>query len=204
MALMTWTGVPWPQRKPALQLAVSERARVEITEQLAAAGLEPSGFAVISAAAAVESKRWPAERFADIVDHLGSFWRMRSVLVAGPGQEQVAEAVAAASSAAPTLITGISLKQLIALTSMASLFVSNDSGPMHIAAALGRPIVAVFGSSNPTVWRPWTEAPCRVVEPAETPGPNEIPGNAIARVPSRVVLQAVDEVIEAAVSAELN
>ncbi|HEU4389445.1 MAG TPA: glycosyltransferase family 9 protein [Blastocatellia bacterium] len=199
MALMNWTGVPWPEQPPALHVEVSDEARAMITSRLAAAGLESTGFAIVAPAAAAESKRWPADRFADVVEHLGSYWRMRSVVIAGPGQERVAEDVAAASTPAPAVITGISLKELVALTSLASLFVGNDSGPMHIAAALGRPIVAVFGSSSPTVWHPWTESPYRVLEPPQSKG--ESMENPAALIPSRVVLAAVDEVIEAAVSA---
>lgn len=201
MALLNWTGVPWPEQRAGLHLRVADEARVSVTERLAAAGLEPSGFAIVAPAAAAEAKRWPAERFADVVDHLGSFWRMRSVVIAGPGEEHVAEAVASGSSPSHAVITGLSLKELVALNAMASLFVGNDSGPMHIAAALGRPIVAIFGASSPTVWHPWTESPYRVLEPPETGG--EIPANPTTGIPSRLVLNAVDEVIEAALSAEL-
>jgi heptosyltransferase-2/heptosyltransferase-3 len=89
-------------------------------------------------------------------------------------------------------MTSLELDEAIALIAQASLFVGNDSGLMHIAAALGRPVVAVFGSSNPQLWSPWTDSPHRVVR-------SEDPGRDITRVTTRDVLEAVDGVIEAAV-----
>jgi ADP-heptose:LPS heptosyltransferase len=79
----------------------------------------------------------------------------------------------------------MSLKEAIALISLSSLFVGNDSGPMHIAAALGRPLVAIFGPSEVTAWRPWTNSPHRVVRPA---------GNrrAIELVPTGQVIEAIE------------
>jgi ADP-heptose:LPS heptosyltransferase len=164
LALLSWAGVPVPA-SPRLSLAVTARAEASVIERLAALGItQPEGgFALIAPAAALESKRWPAAGFAAVTDYLSERWGLKSIIVAGPGQESVAREVSQASRAQPRALTGIGLKELMALTRMSRVFVGNDSGPMHIAAAFARPIVAIFGSSNEAVWHPWTDSPYSVI-----------------------------------------
>ncbi|MCI0490601.1 MAG: glycosyltransferase family 9 protein, partial [Blastocatellia bacterium] len=166
LALLHWSGVPWPAGKPRLSLQISEEAWVLARERLARTGIDLSGngFAVLAPAAAMESKRWPTEGFAAVADHLSERWSLSAIVIAGPGQEQIAREVSAHSRAKPVVVTGLSLKEVMALIDLAKVFISNDSGPMHIAAALKRPIVAIFGSSNVDVWHPWTDSPYRVVQ----------------------------------------
>jgi len=71
------------------------------------------------------------------------------------------------------------------------VFVCNDSGPMHMAAALKRPIVALFGSSDSVVWHPWTDSVYRIVQ---TTGRSTVP---IASIRPADVTAAIDEVLEA-------
>jgi ADP-heptose:LPS heptosyltransferase len=95
-------------------------------------------------------------------------------------------------------LSGISLAELKALVGVfGRLFVGNDSGPMHIAAALGCPIVAVFGSSNPDVWHPWTEAAYTVLGGEKSTPDSELRG-AIDRVGVDEVIAAIDHVLESA------
>jgi lipopolysaccharide heptosyltransferase II len=172
LALLQWTGLKGPEARPRLTLKVAEQAKQLVCERLHAIGLNlleseakeaQSRFAIIAPAAAFEAKRWSTNRFAQVVNHLSGKWRLPSVIIAGREQEETAHKVASLSTTKPRVVTGLGLKELMALISLSSLFVGNDSGPMHIAAALNRPVVAVFGSSNPDVWHPWTEAPHRVV-----------------------------------------
>lgn len=197
LALLNWAGVPWPSQPPQLSVSVQGPAKSAILEHLAVAGLPtPAGFAIVAAAASHESKRWPPAGFADVVDHLFDYWRMETVLIAGEGEEAIAQEVAATTRTAPAVITGLSLRELVALISLSSLFVGNDGGPMHIAAALERPIVGIFRSSNSEVWRPWTRAPSHVLQPVER--------DEAADISVREVLAAVDQVIEAATLAQNN
>lgn len=206
LALLHWSGVPWPVPAPRLSLAVSAAARQSVQSKLNALGLSDSSgraeFGVVAAAAAAESKRWPASGFAAVASHLGQRWRLPVVAIAGQGQEHLAHEVAAASRPWARVLTGLSLTELIALLSMARVFVGNDSGPMHIAAALSKPIAAVFGSSDASVWHPWTDAAYRVVR-SETAA-SASSGPLIARVPVDDVIRAVDEVIELAASASFR
>lgn len=204
LALLGWSGVPWPESRPQLRLAVNPEVRARMR-----ARLEPliaGGFGCVVPGAAFESKRWTAQGFADVVDHLKDRWNLSCVVVAGPGQEKLAHEVAAATRARAGALFGLSLKELAALLEMARVFVGNDSGPMHVAAALGRPIVAVWGSSEPTVWHPWTDAPWLIVGQGSSKGPSE-PGaetgqdSEIKRVAASQVIAAVDNVLEQALEA---
>src|SRR3989454_5077387 len=100
-------------------------------------------------------KAWPAERFAELADRLTNSCGCR-VLVAGDANDKpVAEAIQARARSAPTVLAGrTTLLQLAAVLKRCALFVGNDNGPMHMAAALGTPVVALFGPSEPSVWGP--------------------------------------------------
>lgn len=204
LALLGWSGVPWPESRPQLSLAVNPEVKARMR-----ARLEPliaGGFGCVVPGAAFESKRWTAQGFAAVADHLKERWNLSCVVVAGPGQEKLAHEVASATRAEANVLFGLSLKELAALLEMARVFVGNDSGPMHVAAALGCPIVAVWGSSEPTVWHPWTDAPWLIVRRETTKGPSEggaetSQGSEIKRVATSQVIAAVDEVLELALEA---
>jgi ADP-heptose:LPS heptosyltransferase len=209
LALLQWTGIGWPERQPKLSLKVSESVEQSLRERLQRSGVKlPAGnneeaqnrFAIVAPAAAFEAKRGPCEGFAEVVNHLSERWNLPSVIIAGRGQEEIADTVARLSMAKPHVLTGLSLKELMALISLSGLFVGNDSGPMHIAAAFTLPVVGIFGSSNPDVWRPWTAAPNRVV--AATDGPDA--KTRIRQLAVEAVLAAVDEVLKEAAVADLK
>lgn len=91
------------------------------------------------------TKRWPAEHFGHLVDPLRSEFSLTPVVAGGSD----AAALASKLSGALDLTNRTSLRQLVALLEGASLVITNDSGPMHIAAALGVPMVSLFGPTNP-------------------------------------------------------
>ena len=104
-------------------------------------------FVLLNPGAGWSAKQWPAERYGQVATQLTDYG-MKSVINFGPGEENVANAVKAASNGAAETFTG-SLTRLIALTRRARLFIGGDTGPMHLAAALGVPVVAVFGPTDP-------------------------------------------------------
>ncbi|HEX8352794.1 MAG TPA: glycosyltransferase family 9 protein, partial [Pyrinomonadaceae bacterium] len=120
-------------------------------------------------------------------------------------ESKVIDGVRAHSNAPLAGFTDLSLPELTALAARASLFVGNDSGVAHVAAAAGAPQVVVFGSSNVAHWRPWTRgaaevvreemacAPCAGYTCAEFGAPE-----CIRRVPAARVVEAVDRVLAAA------
>src|SRR5437899_12460168 len=101
-------------------------------------------YAVIHPIASHPSKTWPAERFLVVAAHLG----MEPVFIAGPGEDLTAFQKYRTLAGAP-------LDEIKNLLANATLFIGNDSGPAHMAAAFGLPVVVIFGSSNIDVWRPW-------------------------------------------------
>lgn len=214
LALLHWAGVPWPAARPRLRLTISSDAERGVREKLDAAcraqandarnsdEIRQGRFAIIAPAAAFESKRWNEAGFIEVAAHLRERWRLASVVVAGPGQEELAATVAKRTGAVQ--LCGLTLKELMALINRSRAFIGNDSGPMHIAAAFSRPLVAVFGSSNAEVWHPWTDSPYRIIEGRgpwaggrrDTNTPDADGSFAIRRVPANEVIAGVDEVLE--------
>lgn len=112
--------------------------------------VEGENTVVFHPAARGETKRWPAERFAQVADQLASSMGARIVLVAA--REQIAhvdEVARHLRGRAINLAGASSLLELAALLKKASLMISNDSGPMHLAAALGTPVIGLFGPTDP-------------------------------------------------------
>ena len=203
LALLHWAGVPMPEH-PILGLEISPDAATAVREKLLAsipsAKLISSRFAIVAPGAAFESKRWSAEKFSAIIRHLSDRWQLDSIVIAGPGQEGLAREVAESSTSYPYILSGMSVAELKALIGIfGRIFVGNDSGPMHIAAALDCPIVAVFGSSNPDVWHPWTALPYRVVGGERGTADSDTRAT-IDKVRVDEVIAAVDQVLGSAVS----
>lgn len=98
---------------------------------------------------------WPVERFAAVCDRLQDKLGAQVFLTAGPGEQPlVAEIKAQARTHVVTLEPPRAIGGLAALLAQFDAFLCHDSGPMHVAAAVGTPVVALFGSQNATIWRP--------------------------------------------------
>jgi heptosyltransferase-2 len=118
-----------------------------LAAKLAAAGVKPGDrLAGVHPGAAWATKRWLPERFAELCRRLKAAG-LTPVLVGGPGDAALGAEIAAASGAAD-LVGRTDLVELKELTGRLSLFVTNDSGPMHLAAAAGVPVVALFGATT--------------------------------------------------------
>jgi heptosyltransferase-1 len=104
-------------------------------------------FAILNPGAGWGAKRWPAERYGHVARALAKCG-VQSVVNYGPGEEDLAGAAEAASEGAARAFQ-CSISELIALTRRAKLFVGGDTGPLHLAAALKVPVVAIFGPTDP-------------------------------------------------------
>jgi len=104
-------------------------------------------FALLSPGGGWGAKLWPPEKYGEVAAALGQKG-LRSLINFGPGEEDVARAVEQSSAGAAQPLC-CSLGRLIALTRRATIFIGGDSGPMHLAAALGVPVVAIFGPTDP-------------------------------------------------------
>ena len=119
------------------------------------AAVENRPFALLNPGAAWPNKRWPAERFGEVAAFLREIRGIASFVLWGPGEEGLAGAVVDASGGAARIAPRTGLPDLLALCRAASLMVSGDTGPLHIAAAVGTPIVAIFGPTDPHRNGPW-------------------------------------------------
>jgi predicted lipopolysaccharide heptosyltransferase III len=154
LALLGWTGVPVSDR-PRTQLAVTEEAAGTIAGRFQAAGLTDAPFAVIHPAASFATKQWAADKFARVVDELAG-QGLAVVVITAPAETQIIDELERTASTPVVTFTDLSLPEITALLARARLFVGNDSGIAHIAAAVESPAVVIFGSSNIAHWRPWT------------------------------------------------
>jgi heptosyltransferase-1 len=106
-----------------------------------------SDFALLNPGAGWGGKQWPAERYGQVARRLAEDG-MKSLINFGPGEEPLMRAAESASGGTAKGIAG-SVSELIALTRRARLFIGGDTGPMHLAAALRVPVVAIFGPTSP-------------------------------------------------------
>jgi heptosyltransferase-2 len=148
-ALAQAAGEPLQRPLPALHLRVDPGARATLLRTL---GLDPAAAPVICLCPGAEygpAKRWPAQYFADLARALKAdgfqVW-----IIGSEKDRAIGAEIARASDAAAIDVTGrTNLEQAVDLLSCAQHIVSNDSGLMHVAAALGVPLVALYGSSSP-------------------------------------------------------
>ncbi|HXE74955.1 MAG TPA: lipopolysaccharide heptosyltransferase I [Candidatus Xenobia bacterium] len=118
-----------------------------IEEQLRAQ--QVNDFFILSPGGGWGSKRWPLERYAQLHNALARERGWRSFLNTGPGEEALVEEFMREARVVKPAHFPLTLRQLVALVKRARLLVSGDSGPLHIAAAVGTPLVALFGPTDP-------------------------------------------------------
>ncbi|MEW6247799.1 MAG: putative lipopolysaccharide heptosyltransferase III [Nitrospirota bacterium] len=146
-----------PKARP-LALNVPSQDEEAADRILKEAGVAPSAsmrLIMLHPGARYWFKAWPAERFADLADRLTKAWDCR-VLIGGDDRDrETAEGIRSHARSAPTVLAGrATLGQFAAILKRCALYVGNDNGAMHMAAALGVPVVGLFGPSNPQEWGP--------------------------------------------------
>lgn len=124
-----------------------------IADETRARGYER--YALINPGAAWPNKRWAPERFGAVARHLLERHRLPSWVLWGPGEQPLADAVVEASGGAATRAPETSIGDLLAITVGAALMISGDTGPVHLAAAMGTPIVGLYGPTWPERNGPW-------------------------------------------------
>jgi len=112
-------------------------------------------YAILNPGAAWPNKRWPPAAFGDIAKRILAQYGWRSLVLWGPGELELARAVAAAAGESAIAAPETTVGDLVALARHARLFVSGDTGPLHLAAAVNTPVVALFGPTNHRRNGPW-------------------------------------------------
>ncbi|MBI3324562.1 MAG: glycosyltransferase family 9 protein [Candidatus Omnitrophica bacterium] len=160
LEMLRAVGIEPAQPPPAPLVPIRPEAQARVDAWLMQQGIAPGQLAIaVHPAASARSKRWSAERFAEVADRLIAQHQARIVLIAGPrdaGQAQAMER--AMRHRAVSAVGQLSLGELACLFVRCRLLIANDSGPVHIAAAVGTPVVAIFGRNQPglgaTRWGP--------------------------------------------------
>ncbi|MFN2644491.1 MAG: putative lipopolysaccharide heptosyltransferase III [Burkholderiales bacterium] len=188
-------------RRIGLQPDVDERA-VEFVpgpaaERNIAALALPAAFVHMHPASRWHFKTWPAARNAELADRLGAEGHA-VVLTSAPEEAGFIDEIVGKMATTPMNLAGqLSLKELGALTSRARLFIGVDSMPMHLAAAMGTPTVALFGPSGEHEWGPWT-AKRRVITTTHSCRPCGLDGCGGGKVSECLTQLPVDAVHAAA------
>lgn len=184
------------------RLTPSPARQAEADALLAANGLAPGGFVAVHAGARTEPRRWPPERFAAVLAEASARHGLKVALVGGPDERELSQTVA--DGCGGTVLAGrLPLAALPALMSRAGLFVGNESGPMHIAAAVGVPVVGLFGLTDPAVWGPVSERaaairppmPCACVRPGVCVSDDTNKAWCVTRIGEAEVARAIDRVL---------
>jgi heptosyltransferase I len=146
-----------------VKLQVSETDRKRVSSDLAAAGIDR--YVVLSPGGGWRSKCWPAERFGELCRKIRDDLNVRCAINYGPGEENLAAAVKSASGNAEPVLYDGELGQLMALLQGAQCIVGGDTGPLHLAVALGTKAVAIFGPTNPNRNGPYPPQPFVLRDP---------------------------------------
>ncbi|MGI8467575.1 MAG: glycosyltransferase family 9 protein [Pyrinomonadaceae bacterium] len=170
LALLGFVGVPVSDNSKT-RLVVSEKSLISLKEKFIAETLARRGeisgnffdkFALIHPAAAFATKQWATENFARVAEFL-SEKGLQTVAVATKSERKVLDNLRKLSRAPVAVFDNLTLPEITALASKSKIFIGNDSGIAHIAAAVETPSVVIFGSSNINHWRPWTNARHEIV-----------------------------------------
>ena len=159
----------WIDSLPAesfVTLDVADELRRQAEETLSSAGARPNVLRIAIGAGASygSAKCWPPERFADFVNRFRLHRDAEVILFGTPAEQDVSDAIAAGIKGSSISLVGkTAIAALPALLSRCQLFVGNDSGAMHVAAAVGLPVVAIFGPTDPHGTAPITPR-CTVVQ----------------------------------------
>jgi lipopolysaccharide heptosyltransferase I len=142
LGLLSVLGISEPAREFPIEDADTDVARQ--------ARQDAGGpYALLNPGAAWPNKRWPPARLAAIASELRARHGLRSIVLWGPGEETLANEVVAGADHAALVSPRTTIADLVALARRAALMVSGDTGPTHIAAALGTPIVGIYGPTRP-------------------------------------------------------
>lgn len=160
--LLAGLGLALPGVLPPAEFFIQAEARDQAVRRLAGLGVEPGTYVLIHPTATLPTKQWPPAAFARLVDLIRQGTGLPVVLTTGPGEDETARIISGRLARPVSWLSGLSVGELAAVIDHAKVFAGCDSGPAHIAAALEKPVVSIWGSSNVRAWQPRCTR-CRVV-----------------------------------------
>jgi lipopolysaccharide heptosyltransferase I len=149
LALVRHLGLPAERFRLPLK---AEQSSVEAAVRIECGGQ----YAVLNPGAGWPNKQWPPDRFGEIAARIRDGYGWRSVVVWGPGERGLAESVVAAARDSAICAPPTTLADLLALLAGGQVVVAGDTGPIHLAAAAGAPIVGIYGPTDPHRNGPWS------------------------------------------------
>ncbi|MBI3940764.1 MAG: lipopolysaccharide heptosyltransferase II [Acidobacteria bacterium] len=156
--------------QPDASLQLSEEQRLPAARLLQSLGISAARplVGINPGAAYGPAKRWFPERYAAVADHLASRWSAQVLVFGSAGELEIAWQIERAMRQRPIVLAGrTTLLELMGLIQHCDLFVTNDSGPMHLAAALRRPLIALFGSTDERLTGPMSCSAHVIHKPVE-------------------------------------
>lgn len=149
LALLAAVGVHERRLRFPMEIPASETV-TSVVQRFA-----PGGFVLINPGAAWPNKRWPAACFGAVAASLREAHGLRSLVLWGPGERELAHEVTDAAAGAAEVSPPTTIQELAGIARAARLMISGDTGPMHVAAAVGTPLVTLFGPTRPERNGPW-------------------------------------------------
>ncbi len=121
------------------------------------------------------SKRWPPEKFALLIDYLKKEIGVGSILITGPGEEEIVNRVSHLAGERVEILPPGPVREVASVIDSCDAVVANDGGIIHLAVALGRPVTALFGPTDPEIWFPYSgKGPFAVVSSGEECSPCDL------------------------------
>lgn len=163
---------------------------------------ERERFVVIHPGARVDFKMLPPRVLGETVDYIVSKFGIKIMLVGMDTELPVISEIAQTSGRKCGVATNLSIGQLAALIDRSELFLGNDSGPMHIASALGKPLIAFFGPSDPNIWGPWKSkgkvisAPPMDCMPCDQKGCSFVPDHCMSKIKVGDIKLVIDPILK--------
>jgi ADP-heptose:LPS heptosyltransferase len=144
-----------------------EKFASEFESRLRQSGAAQTRLVAIHPGAGKRKNRWPAARFADLARTLGAVDGAKILVIAGPSDAEVLKEMLANLDPKPVLLTGETIGRVAAVMKRLDLFVCNDTGVLHVAAAVACPTLALFGPTDPARWAPLSKAVRTLRAPGE-------------------------------------
>jgi heptosyltransferase-2 len=158
LAMLDYCGIAGGQGHQLLTTTIAEDTKVNELLEVEGMHVNSTLIGINPGAAYGTAKRWYPERFAIVADHLALRWGARVVITGGADEMKIAEDIAGKMTTPCLNLAGkTGVRELMAVIKRCNFFVTNDSGPMHIAAAFGVPLVAIFGSTDNTTTFPLSQ-----------------------------------------------
>jgi len=190
-----------PEKKK-LNLSYGDKDRTYIKYFLSRFGIgDGERFVLIHPGARVDFKRLPASKMGEIIKWIADEYGTKVVLAGSNADVSTISDIAQEAGKSCLVATNLTIGQLSALIDLSLLFIGNDSGPMHMAAALKVPIIAFFGASDPKIWTPW-KARGRIVTctrmecmPCDQKGCKYVPNHCMEKIKMPDIKKAVKEMM---------